>query len=243
MEYNKGDNEGTNDKDGDVPQVGTEEGESRQSEMIFRNVEEDQCKEVRHPSHCGEGHCDGHLEGHSTYTYKGKEDLSKRQGVHGDGRPAKKVKGIHDAPLTSPKKKSPTKKSGIPLPAPVANERVILAQPTTTSACSNGGDSTGLGASAIKDTAVVIKLAQSSLLPADVEMVNKMELDEVAAKFYHLNAQVNKSKHLYFPSIFFGLMFHLEALFCMRLFWGPPWSGKLGKYKKVWSLGKSPSRP
>ncbi|GFZ12888.1 hypothetical protein Acr_23g0012730 [Actinidia rufa] len=103
-----------------------------------------QCKEVRHPSHCSEGHCDDHLEGHSTYIYQGKEDPSRRQGVHGDERLAKK--------------------------------------PTTTSACSNGGDSTGLGALAIKDTDVVIKLAQSSLLPTDVEMVNKMELDEVAAK-------------------------------------------------------------
>ena len=50
------------------------------------------------------------------------------------------------------------------------------------------GEGAGFGASAIKDPSVVIKLAQSFHLPTDMEMVNKMELDEVVAQFYHLNA-------------------------------------------------------
>ena len=49
------------------------------------------------------------------------------KGVHGDEIPAKKAKGIRHAPLTSPKKKLSSKKSGIPFPATVAAEGVILA--------------------------------------------------------------------------------------------------------------------
>ncbi|GFZ19986.1 hypothetical protein Acr_28g0006910 [Actinidia rufa] len=61
---------------------------------------------------------------------------------------------------------------------------------TTTLTYPASGEGVGFGASAIKDPAVVIKLAQSSPFLTDVEMVNKMELDEVASQFYHLNAQV-----------------------------------------------------
>ncbi|GFZ09947.1 hypothetical protein Acr_21g0005460 [Actinidia rufa] len=62
------------------------------------------------------------------------------KGVHGNERPLKKANGFYDAHLTSPKKKSPAKKSGIPLFALVAAEQVILAQLATTSTRPAGRD-------------------------------------------------------------------------------------------------------
>ncbi|GFZ19873.1 hypothetical protein Acr_28g0005780 [Actinidia rufa] len=92
--------------------------------------------------------------------------------------------------LTNLEKKSPAKKSSIPFFTPIVVEGMILAQPMTTSTCLAGGEGVGFRDSAIKDPTMAIKLAQSSLLPIKVEMVNKMELEEVAAQFYHLNVQV-----------------------------------------------------
>ncbi|XP_057496282.1 uncharacterized protein LOC130781195 [Actinidia eriantha] len=46
-----------------------------------------------------------------------------------------------------------------------------------------------LDASAIKDPAVATKLARSTLFLADMEMTDKMGLDEVAAQFYHVHTQ------------------------------------------------------
>ena len=99
----------------------------------------------------------------------------------------KKSKGVCDAPLTSPKKKLTSKNPGIPFPTTVTAEGIILAQPMTTLTYPTGGEGTGLGDSTIKDPTVAIKLAQSSLLPINVKMVNKMELDEVTAQLYRLN--------------------------------------------------------
>ncbi|GFZ18284.1 hypothetical protein Acr_27g0000230 [Actinidia rufa] len=79
----------------------------------------------------------------------------------------KKANGIRDAPLISPKKKSPTKKSGISFLTPVATDWVILAQPMTTSTHPTCGKEGGLNASAIKDSVVAIKLAEASLLPIE----------------------------------------------------------------------------
>ncbi|GFS37631.1 hypothetical protein Acr_00g0053150 [Actinidia rufa] len=47
----------------------------------------------------------------------------------------------------------------------------------------------GLDASTIKDLVVAIKLAQSSIFPAGMEMVRTMELDEIATQFYHMHTQ------------------------------------------------------
>ncbi|GFY87742.1 hypothetical protein Acr_05g0013810 [Actinidia rufa] len=90
---------------------------------------------------------------------KGQSTTCWRRGAQRRGETGEESKGIHDAPLeVSPKKKSPTKrvttlvKSGIPPSTPL---------------------------SPIKDSAVATKLAQFVLLPANMEMADKMELDEV----------------------------------------------------------------
>ena len=68
---------------------------------------------------------------------------------------------------------------------------VVLARPTTTSAFPTGDEEVlahprvglKLDASAIKDLVVAIKLAQSLLLLVNMEMANKIELDEVTTQF------------------------------------------------------------
>ena len=52
---------------------------------------------------------------------------------------------------------------------------------------------------------MVIKLALTSFVPIDMEMASKMELDKVASQFYHEHTHVDKSKHLYFVRISFGI--------------------------------------
>ena len=84
---------------------------------------------------------------------------------------------------------------------------VVLAQLETSSAHLTGDEEAAtvppkvglrLYASEIKDLAVVAKLAQSMLLPTNIDMVNKMGLEKVAIQFYHAHTQVGISKHVYY---------------------------------------------
>ncbi|GFZ02208.1 hypothetical protein Acr_15g0008160 [Actinidia rufa] len=93
------------DKVGDVPQVGTDEGESCQSQAMSKK------SDVKKLANLAKV-----MKATPSPLAKATKTPLKIRGFLGNERAAMKVKEIRDALLTSPKKKSPTKKSGIPIP-------------------------------------------------------------------------------------------------------------------------------